>query len=189
MLYMGEWVDDEGSFFVDFDRSLLPYKPDPDTNARHIMGVDFAAVDDYNAVIVAETSTKTCIHRSRWNRTDPLMTYDRIADIWERYNKPIVYCDASGLGGKAMMAELRERGMRCVPVEFTSANKMEIYTRLAADLEHRRIMFPGEWEDVIRELKGFVYQKTPSGRMKFTNAASLISPGTRLRPPTIRVEG
>jgi hypothetical protein len=171
MLYMGEWVDDEGSFFTDFDRALLPHLPNTDPRTRCVMGVDFAAVDDYNAVIVAETATKTCIARSRWNRTDPLTTYDRIAEIWERHNKPLVYCDATGLGGEAMMAELRDRGMRCVPVKFTSANKMEIYTRLASDLEHRRIMFPEDWDDVIRELKGFVYQKTPSGRITARAAA------------------
>ena len=175
MLYMGEWVDDEGSFFVDFDRAMLPDEPVFEKNHTYVMGVDFAAVEDYNAVIVADLSTRSCVFHRRWNKTDPLLTYEQISDIWEDWGKPKAYCDETGLGGIAMMAELKERGIRCIPIKFGanqySNQKMEIYSRLAADLEHRRIMYPRSWEDLTRELKGFVYQKTPSGRITAAAAA------------------
>ena len=171
MLYLGEWVDDEGQFFTNFEDSLLPYTPEYNPKTRHVMGVDFAIVEDYTAVIVGETSTKTAIYRRRWNRTDPIETYDRIADIWERYGKPVAFCDATATGGMSMMRELQERGIRCVPIKFGTNNKLEIYTRLAGDLEHRRLMFPKEWDDVIRELKAFMYQKTPSGNVTAAAAA------------------
>jgi hypothetical protein len=198
MLYLGEWVDDEGSFFTDFERSLLPTTDVYESGHKYAMGVDFAAMEDYNAVVVADLSTRTCVYRKRWNKTDPLLTYEEIERIWHDWGKPTAFCDETGLGGIAMMSELKERGIRCVPIKFGanqySNQKMEIYSRLAADLEHRRLMFPSEWEDVIRELKGFVYQRTPSGRVTAAAAAgyhddlvaalALVNEGLRMRSRT-----
>lgn len=198
MLYLGEWVDDEGSFFTDFTRSLYDGESVYEAGHRYIMGVDFAAMEDYNAVVVADLATRSCVYRERWNKTDPLLTYERVQRIWSDWGKPVAYCDETGLGGIAMMAELKERGIRCVPIKFGanqySNQKMEIYTRLAADLEHRRLMLPSEWDDVIRELKGFVYQRTPSGRITASAAAgyhddlvaalALVNEGLRARSRT-----
>ena len=171
MLYMGEWVDDEGSFFTDFERALMPKTDEFEDGHRYVMGIDFAAMEDYTAVIVADLTTKNCVAKHKWNRTDPAVTYEKIYSIWEDWNKPMAVVDATGLGGEVMASELRTRGIRTTPIKFGPQNKLEIFTRLASDLEHRRVMFPSSWEDVIRELKGFVYQKTPSGRLTASAAA------------------
>lgn len=162
MLYLGRWVDEEGAVFTNFAPALLHYTPELDEGKRYIMSVDFAIHEDFNVVIVAEESTRTCVHIERWNRTDPFVTYDRIENIWDAWNNPFVIGDAQGMG-EPMLAELRHRGMHTRPFKLTAANKMQVIQKLAGDLEHRRIMFPDGWKTLKSELKAFVYHQTPSG--------------------------
>jgi hypothetical protein len=121
--------------------------------------------------MVGDPATKKAIFKDRWNKTDPLDTYDRIYGIWERFGRPKMMVDYTGMGGKAMAAELRERGIPIVPFTLNNTSKMEIITKLAADLQHERLRFPAEWEDVQRELKAFLYRRTPSGLITASAAA------------------
>jgi hypothetical protein len=164
MLYLGEWVDEEGQFFVNYVNAMVdstpPYRPD----YQYVMGLDLAIHDDFNVVIIADRATRTCLFKERWNNTDPTITYERIASIWERFGKPKIIADESGMG-EPMIAELRRMGLKVRGIKFTVASKMPIMKQLQADLEHRRIMFPKDWDDVIRELKSYLYRSTPSGRL------------------------
>lgn len=163
MLYLGEWVDEEGSVFTNWENAVLDTAPEYNPKLRHVMSVDFAVHEDFTVVMVGERSTRTAIHLARWNRTDPMETYDRITDIWETYGKPPVIADGSGLG-LPMIAELRERGLRVRPIVITAANKLAMIGRLAANMEHRRIQFP-EWEPLTREIRSFLFNRTKSGRL------------------------
>jgi hypothetical protein len=170
-LYLAEWVDLDGRVFTSFEGALLPEVPPYTPGNRHLMAVDFAIEDDFNVVLIGEAATKKVIYKDRWNNTDPIATYDRIHSIWERFGRPRTIADYTSLGGKAMSAELRERGISVVPFTFSNKSKMEIITQLAADLQHERIRFPAEWEDVIRELRSFLYHRTPSGNLTARAAA------------------
>ena len=164
-LYLAEWVDLDGRVFTNFDGALLHEVPRYDPKVRHSMAVDFAISEDFNVVMVGENGTKKAIFKDRWNKSEPIETYDRIQSIWERFGRPRTIVDYTSLGGKAMGSELRERGITIVPFTFSNISKMEIITQLAADLQHERIRFPAEWEDVIRELQSFLYKRTPSGNL------------------------
>jgi hypothetical protein len=162
MLYMGQWVDEEGSVFTNIEPALIEYDPEYEEGKRYVMAVDFAIHEDFNVVVVAEENSRTCVHMERWNRTDPFVTYDRIENIWEDWGRPYVIGDAQGMG-EPMLAELKHRGMRVRPFKLTASNKMQVIQKLAGDLEHRRIMFPRTWKQLLSELKAFVYHQTPSG--------------------------
>ena len=162
MLYLGQWVDEEGSVFTNLLPAMLAYEPEFEEGKRYVMAVDFAIHEDFNVVIVAEENTRTCVHIERWNRTDPFRTYDRIENIYESWGRPLTIGDAQGMG-EPMLAELKHRGMKVRPFKLTSANKMQVIQKLAGDLEHRRIMFPSSWKTLISELKAFVYHQTPGG--------------------------
>jgi hypothetical protein len=170
-LYLAEWVDLDGRVFVSFEGALLPEVPPYVHGNRYVMAVDFAIDEDFNVVMIGEAATKKVIFKDRWNKSEPIATYDRIHSIWERFGRPRTITDYTSLGGKAMSAELRERGIQVVPFTFSNQSKMEIITQLAADLQHERIRFPAEWEDVIRELRSFLYRRTPSGALTASAAA------------------
>ena len=168
-LYLGQWVNVGGQFFKNFSNAVLGAAPLYDPGKNYILSVDFGIHEDSTVVIVGERATRTAVHMERWDDTDPLTTYDRIVRIWEKYGKPRVVADESGMG-EPMCWELRERGMKVMGVKFTPKNKLPIYRRLAGDLEHRRTMFPG-WEVMINELKGFVYKRTRGGMLTAGAAA------------------
>lgn len=164
MLYMAEWVDDEGQVFRDWQAALLNDWPKYNPNKRHVMAVDLAVMDDFTVVMIGEEATRRIVYADRWNRTQPSESYDRLWSVWEKYGKPKVAVDATGLGGIAMSAELAERGMRLIPIKFSSKTKMNMVAKLQGALEHGRIRF-AKWEPLENELRGFVYKQTPSGQL------------------------
>lgn len=169
MLYLGQWVDAEGGVFQGIADAILGNTPVYNPERRYVMGIDLAIHDDFTVVFVGEESTRRAIHMERWHHTDPITTYDRITDIWERYGRPRVVCDASGMG-ESMYYELKERMSNVRGIKITPANKMTMVGRLAGDIEHRRIMFP-DWKPLVDELKNYLFSQTPSGRLTASAAA------------------
>lgn len=173
-LYGGEWVESSGLVFTGYDSALLLGEPTYEPERRYVMAVDLAITNDFNVVMIGDPLTRTVIYRERWNLTDPLVTYDRVIDIWGRFGKPKVWVDASGMGKIPARELASHMGTGyVVPVEWsgtagagsTAWNKMDMVRALAGDLQHRHTMFPGTWDDVIREMKSFIYTRTPSGRL------------------------
>ena len=169
-LYGGEWVKDAGAVFPSADTAIIDHVPLYNPELRYIMAVDFAIHEDFNVVLVGELATRTVIFKDRWNKTEPVVTYERIASIWERFGRPAVYVDASGMGGLAMASELRQRGLRIRPITFTASNKMQLVHQLAGDILHRRIQFP-RWDDLLKEFRAYVYDRSPSGKLTAGAAA------------------
>lgn len=162
MLYEGEWVDAEGAVFGNLEPAYIP-QLQYDPRRKGLMSVDFGIKDDFTVVMIAEEATKRVFYTSRWSNTDPIVTYERIHDIWEAHGRPRCVADESGMG-EAMVPELRERGIKVFGLKFTSANKMPIIGRLQAAIEHGRIHFP-QWAPLITELQAYVYVDTPSGKL------------------------
>lgn len=169
MLYLAEWPDEEGIVFRGWRSAMMPTPPVFDPTRRHIMSVDFGLIDDFTVVMLGESSTRTVIKMERFREGASIPTYDKIQDMWEAWGHPKIYADGQGYG-KPMCEELRARGMRVVDAKFTVANKMPNVLRLAADMEHRRIQFPG-WQELTSELDAYVFQTTPSGKITANAAA------------------
>ena len=165
MLYLGQWVDDEGSVFKVVEPAMLDTTPDYDPDKRMIMAIDLAIRDDFTVVMVGEENTRRAIDMQRWNLTDPGTTYDRIQGLWMKYGRPPVVADESGMGGIAMIHELRERGLKVRGIRFSPNDRSAMIARLQGDLEHGRIRFSREWAVLLNELKAFVYKETPGGKI------------------------
>ncbi|MCR4341822.1 MAG: hypothetical protein NUW01_18255, partial [Gemmatimonadaceae bacterium] len=169
-LYGGEWIEDAGLVFTGYESALLARQPEYDPARRYVMAVDLAIHNDFNVVMVGDPITRTAIYRERWNKMDPLATFDRIIQIHSRFGRPRTWVDATGLGAVAA----RDLGSHLgpgmiVPVEWSSGasaryNKMDAIQSLAGDLQHRKLMFPNDWDDLKREMKSFVYGRSPTGR-------------------------
>lgn len=175
-LYGGEWVADDGLVFTGLSTAFLSEIPSYDARRSYMMAVDLAVHDDFNVLFVGDPATKRVIYRERWNLTDPLVTYDRIEAAWEQFGKPVIWADETGMG-LPMVAELRNRKMKIHGVTWgqhtgkTATGKIESLQQLAGDIQHGRIMFPGEWDDLKREMGSFVYGRSPSGRLTASAAA------------------
>ena len=170
-LYGGEWVETAGLVFTGYELAMLGFVPAYEPFRRYVMAVDLAIQNDFNVVMIGDPMTRVVIHYERWNLTDPLETYDRIRDIHERFGRPKVWVDATGMG-RIPARELRGHlgNTLVVPVEWSSGdkatyNKMDAVRALAGDLQHRRTMFPAAWDDLRREMKSFVYGRSPTGRL------------------------
>ena len=175
-LYGGEWVAESGLVFTGVDNALMSHVPKYEPDRRYILSADLAVYDDFNVVFIGDPSTKTVIHKERWNLTDPLVTYDRIQDISERFGNPPIWADETG-AGVPMVRDLRARGLKVHGVTWgarsgtIATSKLEAIQQLAADVQHRRIMFPESWDDLRREMSTFVYSRTPSGNLTAAAAA------------------
>lgn len=177
-LYGGEWVQDAGLVFTSVASATMDpqWMPQYDPQRKYVMGVDLAVYDDFNVVFVGDPATGTVIYKDRWNYTDPLITYDRIQEIYERFGRPKAFVDESG-AGIPMVRELRSRGIRVTGVTIgsgggpRSVGKLDLVQSLASAIQHRRIMFPADWDDLKRELGSYVYGRTPTGKLTANAAA------------------
>lgn len=173
MLYLGEWVDEEGVVFQKYDGALLEKEPDIDDGMQIVMSADLAIHEDFNVIFVADKSTKRVLEMHRWNQTDSHSTYTLIENIYDRFvrrdsqgnviSRPRLIVDASGLG-EPMADELRVRGLNITSMKITPGNKLAMIGRLAGDMEHGRIRFY-PYPQLIKEIKAFVFHPTPSGKL------------------------
>ena len=164
-LYIGEWVDDEGSVFLGVDACIDGEEYElPLPDRKYVMAVDFASTEDYNVVLVAERGTRKVVKMYRWHRLGTLISADKIESIWENWKYPNVFGDTSNGLGLSMMEELRKRGINATGVEFRSNTKMNMIGRLAAAIEHKRISY-ANIPQMIRELKAYMYEQTRTGKM------------------------
>lgn len=165
MLYIGEWVDDEGSVFMKVEDCILGEEYDkPKPDQKYVMAVDFATTEDYNVVLIAERGTRHVVKMYRWNRLGSLISADKIESIWEEWGHPRVFGDGSNGLGISMLEELRKRGMTAIPIEFRSNTKMNMIGRLASAIEHRRITY-ANIPQLVRELKAYMYESSKNGRL------------------------
>lgn len=169
-LYGGEWVSEDGAFFTHWESAMLDHEPKFDPLRRYVMSVDLAVEEDWNVVLVGDIVTKTVVFKDRWNRTEPVDTYERIYATWAKYGRPKCIADNTGLG-LPMVKELQLRGIPVIPFMWSVQTKMPTLGKLAADLQHRRLMFPRAWDDLQREFRGFLRKKTPSGQMTASAAS------------------
>ena len=171
MLYLGQWVNIEGSVFEQVENAFIDEKYCEYVPGRnYVLTYDPALTEDYNVVMLGETSSRRVIRMWRWNKTDLTATYDRVYRIWEEHGQPPVVMDANGIGS-GMLWELRNRGMNVQGSAFSRINKMPMVYRLSADIQHGRIRFPA-WDILVRELRAFLFTKTPSGLVGAQAAAT-----------------
>lgn len=165
MLYLAEWVTHESQVFAGWRNAAVPegFFGVADAGARRAMSVDFGVKDDFTVVMLGETGTRTVLEMKRYNLVGSVALYDIIEDLWVEWGRPPLNVDASGLG-LPMAEALEARGMRVTKTVITAVNKMQMVGRLAADMQHRKLMFP-KWDSLERELDAYVYSRTPAGKL------------------------
>lgn len=164
--YMAEFIDGEGSVFRNIRNCIEPEEYDSARDGKtYVMSVDLAKHQDFTVITVGDVETKHVVFKDRFNQIDWSFQKQRILNVWNKFNRPHLIIDATGVGNP-IYDDLHNAGVNVEPFTFTSATKKEIIWDLAVSLDNRTITFPA-WEDAIGELEAFGYDMTRSGSITY----------------------
>lgn len=171
--YLADFVDGAGSVFRNIHKCTMPvseYSPVP--GMEYVMGVDLAKHQDFTVIYVAESKSKKVVYMDRFNQIDWGLQKKRIIAAWERFNKPQIVLDSTGVGD-AIYDDLKGRGISGIqPFKFTASSKQELINNLSVSLDNQNISYMG-WDVLLAELESFEYAVSTSGNFKYSAPSGL----------------
>lgn len=167
MKYMGEWVKREGVVFKQPERCFTGEYEAPRGDAGpYSIGLDLAKHVDFTVAYVIDTKRKAIVQRERFNNLNYLAVAERVGDLYRKYRARRIRMDSTGVG-VPVADMLRGAGMRIVDFTFTNKSKGELVSTLAREIEHQRISFPREDQQLLRELKAFTRSVSKAGNVQY----------------------
>jgi len=164
--YMAEFLEGAGTVFRNiFECANVEGYSTPKAGIDYVMGVDLAKHVDFTVIMIAEKSTNKVVWMDRFNKIDWGFQKGRIKSTYEKWNRPTVIMDSTGVGDP-IFDDLRNSGMQITPYKFTSTTKNELIQGLSVTMDKREISFPN-WDVLIKELEVFAYEMTPSGNLRY----------------------
>lgn len=162
---MGEFLEDEGAVFRNIKNILTeqPEKPQPD--ARYMMGVDLAKVQDYTVIVIYDVEMKKQVYQARFKDLDWVAQKKRIFAASKYYNNAPVVIDATGLGDP-VADDLIQQGIAILPVKLTNESKKELIEKLVLWIEQERISML-DLQETLNEFSAFTYDISTSGRIRY----------------------
>ena len=91
------------------------------------------------------------MYADAWSREQYEDIHDRIEELCKQYNVKTIYTDGSDVGENQRLAS---RGLNVVPITFNQ-NKVQMQTNLKLIFHQERIKVPGEFVDLVRQLKKY----------------------------------
>ena len=162
----GKFLEGAGSVFRYVrDRAIGEWR-DHDPNEIYYGGLDLARVADWTVLTIVSGRGEV-VFCDRFTRIDWSLQIERIRAALERYGRPSVLVDASGLGDPIYEA-LRHAGCNAEPYVLTSRSKSALVDRLAMLLERDELILPRPdlWPTGIEELESFEYSVSEVGNIK-----------------------
>lgn len=172
--YLGEWLDDEGSVFVNFDKCLQTNTIQPAD--RLFFGIDWSnQTNNDDTCLTALNQDGKQVFLSYFNNLTPLGQIDKIYELIAPYEKQIVQIqlERNSIGevyGDLLKNRLQPSTQNKI-VEFTTTNqsKADIVTRLQVGFEQEKIKILPE-EKQLRELSYFTADYNPKTKVVTYNA-------------------
>ena len=166
--YLAEFVDDVGGVFEavrertveDYD---LPVPPAEDV-AGYTIGVDFARLEDYTAIVVLDPDGRL-VAFDRLNQTTWRRIQSKIERLAEQYAPARLAVDATR--DNKIVQDLSESGLRVDPVNF-SAKKEVLIDNLATSLEGGELTLSSSANILVNELEVYEYDVTKSGQIRYS---------------------
>jgi len=160
------FLSDGGTVFKNID-SCVRYNISPEyvPGRIYVMGVDLGRHQDFTVIHVGDTTTKELVYSERFNRTAWAYIKMRVRDVYERYGRPPVFLDTTGVGD-AIQEDLEKDGVNVVSYKFTMESKKELVKRLSIAFHNCEIFIPPD-PSLREELESFTYTQTDSGNIKY----------------------
>jgi len=164
--YLAEFVEDQNAVFrwSDIQKNIAGIElveRAEHTSRRYVIGCDLAKYQDYTVIAVLDVTEKPyrLVHFERFNRRPYAEVVMKIKDLYNRFNRPRVLIDSTGVGDP-VLEDLTDIGAE--GYVFTSKSKIQLIQRLQAAIENGEVKYP-YIEELIKELQFFEYQLTRNG--------------------------
>jgi hypothetical protein len=132
---------------------------------RHVIGADFARLDDFSVFTVLDLDLRTVARVQRLNTVSWERQLNQLAALQREYPNSFVVVDSRGIGDP-LTEQLARMGVPLSTVNFSTTVEKERYiNKLALLIENRRITLPKD-KEYLQEFADFVYERTPSGQLK-----------------------
>ena len=142
----------------------VPEDLPPSPDEQYVMGLDIARVTNYTVAIVMNSQRTVVAHRSMqgpWTAQAKA-----IRSLWERYNKPMVIFDSTGVGDAFRPLLVNEGITPLRGIDFRKY-KTQLVENLKVAIEERMVFFPNI-PQLIKELQHFEAKETPSGKIDYS---------------------
>ena len=164
--YMAEFLEGAGSVFRSITACTKNNKEDKATGTnRYVMSADLAKHTDFTVIMVANVDTGHVVFMDRFNQIDWTTQKSRIVNVWNKFNKPTLVLDSTGVGD-AIYDDLRAAGVRITPFKFTSSSKIELIQNLSIAMDNKEVTFY-PFKELVNELEVFGYDISPSGNIRY----------------------
>jgi len=139
---------------------------EPQPGRRYVVGVDLARKTDYVVLAVMDLDSGAFGPLDRFNRISWPQIRQRVADFARRWNRAVVYADATGVGDAVVDEIATESGLDIRPVVITSDVKSRLVVGLSSAMENGVIALPDD-DGLRSELEAFGYEVLPTGRYRY----------------------
>lgn len=129
-----------------------------------VIGLDVARVQNYTVAIVMNREARVVSHKAMqgpWTAQAKTIRH-----IWERFAKPVVVFDSTGVGDSFKPLLLNEGIFPIKGVDFRRL-KGSLIENLKVGIEERQITFPNI-PQLVKELQHFEAKETPSGKIDYS---------------------
>ena len=160
--YLAEFLEDAGGVFrkvslaVDKGRTQ---DEQPNRDRSYQCGLDLARIEDFTVITVVDDQGRQ-VYFERINEISWERQLNAVEIAAKRYSCPIVM-DSTGMGGDKIYEDLRKRGLKIVPYNFTNATKEALIDNLAMKIERGDVSLM-DIPIQTDELQAFEYTLTPS---------------------------
>tara|TARA_R100000808_G_C2142283_1_gene150061 strand:- start:614 stop:1990 length:1377 start_codon:yes stop_codon:yes gene_type:complete len=165
--FLAEWAEAEGKVFknVDdcFNVELQPWQK----GNHYLMGLDVAKHHDYTVAYVINIKDMSIVASDRFNGLSYTALGPRIASMYQEYKCQTIHLDATGVG-EAVRDILVDEGCHITSFKFTNQSKAQLVSTLVAEVEHGRVHFPIDDEQLKRELKLFEGKVMAGGTIQYS---------------------
>jgi hypothetical protein len=163
--YLAQFVDDTGGVFQDVREHVEEYDlpVDPTDEQAYAIGVDFARLEDYTAIVVLDGDGRL-VAFDRRNETTWHRIQNRIESLAETYAPARLAVDATR--DNKIVSDLQAAGVPVEPVNFSS-KKQVLIDNLATHLEAGDLTLSADAPVLINELEVFEYDVTEGGSVRY----------------------
>jgi len=160
--YLAEFLTDSSSVFGDFRSCEKGSLEPPKAGTKYVMGLDLAQSHDFTVITVMDIERRHVVYFERFNQVNWEYQYQRIIDVFLKYNKATCVMDATSQGSP-IAETLMRMGVNVIPYKtYTNIAKRELIEALKISIDNKAISFP-KIPELRRELEDYEMEKKDSG--------------------------
>ena len=165
--FLAEWAESEGKVFKNVDDCFNGKLQSWQKGKHYLMGLDVAKQHDYTVAYVIDIKDMSIVASDRFNGLSYTALGPRIASLYQEYKCQTIHLDATGVG-EAIKDILVDEGCHITNFKFTTQSKAQLVSTLVAEVEHGRVHFPYDDEQLKRELKLFEGKVMAGGNIQYS---------------------